>query len=96
MTDQEFQEMLAAVEPVVGAAAAASWKYLLRGLWESGLRLDELMHVSWDNALVIMPIWRAGRHAVLHIPHSMQKNATEESIPLLPGFEQLLDRKSGW
>lgn len=90
LTKAEFDQLLGAVEAIVGAEAAPSWKYLLRGLWESGLRLNELMHVSWDNPLVIMPVWREGRRPVLHIPHAMQKNATEESIPLLPWFEQLL------
>lgn len=90
LTSEEFEQLLKAAETVVGVEAAASWKNILRGLWESGSRLNELMHVSWDNPLMIVPLWREGRHPVLHIPHSMQKKATEESIPLLPWFEQLL------
>lgn len=101
LTDKEFERLLKATEAVVGSEAASSWKYLLRGLWDSGLRLNELMHVSWDNPLMIVPLWREGRHPVLHIPHSMQKNATEESIPLLPWFERLLletseIQRTGW
>ncbi len=90
LTADEFKLMLAAVAPVVGEKAATSWKYVLRGLWDSGLRMDELMHVSWSNPSMIMPTWHESRHPVLHIPHAMQKNATEESIPLLPWFEKLL------
>jgi integrase len=101
LTSEESERLLKATEPVVGLGAAPSWKYILRGLWESGLRINELMHVSWDNPLMIMPQWREGRHPVLHIPYDMQKNATEESIPLLPWFERLLletteAERTGW
>ena len=70
---------------------------MLRGIWESGLPIDELMHVSWDNAKEIGPVWKKG----LAIPHDRQKNATEESIPLLPRFESLLletpiEDRAGW
>ena len=75
---------------VVGDVAAESWQYLMWGIWESGLRIDELMHVSWDDANQIRPVWQRGRLPVLAIPHERQKNVTEESIPLLPGFESLL------
>lgn len=75
---------------VVGEEAAPSWQYLLNGLWASALRLEEAMHVSWDDPTYITPQWRKGRLPVLRIPATMQKNVTEEEIPLLPWFEQLL------
>jgi integrase len=90
ITLEEFERMLDATEKIVGEAAAESWKYLLRGAWESGLRLAELLHVSWDDTNAIHPVWQRGRLPVLTIPARLQKNATEEAIPLLPGFEQLL------
>lgn len=101
ITAEEFERMLAKVAAEVGEVAAESWKYTLRGLWESALRLDELMHVSWDDARYIMPVWGRGRLPVLQIPASMQKNDTEEAIPLLPWFEKLLletpkDKRTGW
>lgn len=82
--------MLAATESVVGTEAASSWKYLLRTLWESALRLDEVMHLHWSDSRYIVPKWSRGELPVLAIPAAMQKNETEESIPLLPGFERLL------
>jgi integrase len=87
---EEFERMLAKVKDEVGTEAEASWKYVLRGLWESGLRLDELMHVHWSNEHYIVPQWKRGALPELKIPAVMQKNDTEESIPLLPGFEALL------
>lgn len=82
--------MLTATPEVVGVDAADSWKYVLQGLWESALRLDELMHVSWDKPGTIRPIWKAGNLPVLEIPAALQMNDTDESIPLLPWFEKLL------
>ena len=90
ITLEEFERMLANVEAVVGAEAAASWRYVLRAAWESGLRLDELMHLHWSDGRYIVPQWPADGLPELAIPATMQKNDTEESIPLLPGFETLL------
>ena len=101
ITAVEFQTMLDSTPGVVGEAAAASWTYLLRGLWESALRLDELMHVSWNKPGTIHPIWKENSLPILDIPAAMQKNDTEECIPLLPWFETVLletpsDRRTGW
>jgi integrase len=101
ISDAEFQRMLTSTEDVVGEEAAESWKHVLRGLWTSALRIDELMHVSWDIPNTIQPIWKAEALPVLHIPAEMQKNDTEEAIPLLPWFEALLQEtpeplRTGW
>lgn len=59
------------------------------------------MHVHWTDANQIIPVWQRGRLPVLAIPHDKQKNATEESIPMLPAFEELLaetekSNRFGW
>ena len=95
ITTEEFERMLAVTKAEVGEAAETSYKYLLKGLWESALRLDELLHVSWDDPAAIMPAWNRGAHPVLVIPADLQKNDTEEAIPLLPGFESLLNETRG-
>jgi len=101
ISEIEFQKMLDVVEEVVGEAAAISWDYVLRGLWESAFRIEELMHVSWDLTGTIRPIWELGQHPVLEIPAAMQKNDTHETIPMLPVFELLLletpeSERKGW
>ena len=101
ITLEEFERMLMMTERVVGPQAAASWRYLLRGAWESGLRLVEVMGVSWDDPTRITPEWPRGGSPILVIPAAMQKNDTEESIPLVPGFEKLLretpeNERQGW
>lgn len=87
---EEFDRLLLKVPAVVGPEAEQSWDYLLRGAWESGLRLAELMRLHWMDEQYIVPVWKRGALPVLAIPAPMQKNDTEESIPLLPGFEALL------
>lgn len=59
------------------------------------------MNVSWDKPGTIRPRWKEGDHPTLEIPAAMQKNDSEEEIPLLPAFEDLLletpvDRRTGW
>jgi integrase len=90
ITSVEFSKLLNKVERIVGPAAASSWRYVLRGLWESGLRLGELMHLHWSDERYVVPQWQGDGLPVLLIPASMQKNDVEESVPLLPGFESLL------
>lgn len=101
ITVTEFKKMLDCTTAEVGIEAAESWKFILWGLWESALRIDELMHVSWDEPGTIKPKWIEGKLPVLEIPAAMQKNDTEEDIPLLPAFEKLLMQipkgdRTGW
>ncbi|WP_161603423.1 tyrosine-type recombinase/integrase [Blastopirellula marina] len=101
ITETEYKAMLKATPKVVGDEAAESWLYVLRALWESALRLEELMHVSWNKPGTIRPVWETGKHPILDIPASMQKNDTDQTIPLLPGFEALLLKtpeanRTGW
>jgi len=101
LTLEEFQKMLGAVSQVVGEDGAKSWEYLLQGLWESALRLGELLRLSWDLPNSIQPRWSEGSCPTLEIPADLQKNDKDESIPLLPGFEKLLqetpvEQRTGW
>ncbi|QDS99047.1 hypothetical protein [Adhaeretor mobilis] len=101
ITGEEFDRMVAATECVVGEAASDSWKRVLWGLWESGLRLGELLNVHWTDKQYIVPAWGFGPYPVLSVPAPMQKNDTEEEIPMLPRFEQVLletpeDARDGW
>jgi integrase len=101
ISGDEFRRMLDSTPDVVGAEAATSWQFILSGLWNSALRMDELMHLSWDMPGTIRPIWEADKNPVLEIPASMQKNDTDQTIPLLPWFEDVLlsveeERRAGW
>ena len=50
VTPKEFQRMLDVTEQVVGAESAESWRFLLEGLWWSGLRLGEAMNLTWHSS----------------------------------------------
>ena len=90
MCGEEFDKLLAKVEGVVGEVAKDSWTYMLRGLVESGLRREELLSMHWTDHNFLTPVWRKGSLPVIVIPAELQKNYTEEAIPMLPGLEALL------
>jgi len=48
LDDAEFASMLEAARSVVGIDGAPSWQFMLQGVVNSGLRLTELMTISWD------------------------------------------------
>jgi integrase len=89
LTLEEFERMLAACDAVC-AHDAASWQFLLRGLWESGLRLSEALAMAWDDEQAIRPEWPRRGRPVLVIPAAMHKSRRDETIPILPSFAQLL------
>ena len=46
---KEFDRMMADVPAVVGDDRAESWRWLLNGLWWSGLRLREAFALTWKK-----------------------------------------------
>ncbi len=86
LVGEETDRLLAAVPKVVGQQAAASWDYLLRGILASGLRLGELMQLSWDIPQTIRPVFRKGALPLLSFPAAQQKNNRFQEIPLCPGW----------
>ena len=99
---EEFDRMLAAVPKVITEAAnVTGWRYLLRGLWESGLRLTEAMMLSWDGDEVITPEFPKSGLPVLHIPAKLQKSRKAQDVPTTPAFASLLmethkGQRTGW
>lgn len=99
LVTEEVERLLMAVDKVVGDKRSPQWQYLLRGVLTSGLRLGELMNLSWDIPQTIQPRWRAGRLPVLWFPGHLQKNKKSQEIPLCPWLEDLLDEaevRTGW
>lgn len=87
---EEFERMITCTADVTGADAAASWEFVLRGLWFSAFRLEELMNFHWDSEEFIRPIWPRRGFPTIIFPHWMQKNKEHDEIPMLPDFEKLL------
>ena len=98
----EFERMLEATPKVVGEDVAASWKFTLRLIWESGFRIGDVMDFSWLDERHIRPVWPnvSTVHPTVSIP-STQKNGRTQVVPMLTGLRELLESvpeadRSGW
>jgi integrase len=87
---EEFERMLAATAKVVENAAAESWRFYLRGLWASGLRLTESLSLRWDDAPGSIVVDLASRRPMLRIPAEAEKGHTDRLLPITPEFATLL------
>ena len=58
VTGEEFDRMIEVTPSVVGDAAADSWIFALRILWESGFRVGDLVDFSWDDERRIIQFGR--------------------------------------
>lgn len=81
ITATEFAKMLRAVTPTVGKAASRSWRRYLRGLWLSGLRLEESLHLTWDDPRELRLDF-SGEFPVMHIPIEHDKGHRQRITPL--------------
>jgi integrase len=91
VTGEEFDRMIAAVAKVVENTAAPSWKFYLRGLWLSGLRLSESLSLRWDDAPGAIVVDLSGRRPMLHIPSEAHKARRDTLLPVTPDFAALLE-----
>jgi integrase len=90
ITGEEFDRMIEATPAVVENAAAKSWQFYLRGLWESGLRLMESLSLRWDDKPGAIVVDLSGRRPMLRIPAEAQKSNCDQLLPITPEFAALL------
>lgn len=79
---EEFERML---------EAAPDWDFILRGLWESGLRLGESLALRWDDAPGAILVDFSGRRPMFRIPAESEKGNCHRILPMAPEFAQLLE-----
>jgi integrase len=91
ITAEELDRMLDATPNVVGAAAADSWVWLLRGLWWSGLRLGEACRLSWTDTGTGLWVDLEGRRPMLRIDAWADKGKRERILPMAPEFAEMLE-----
>lgn len=72
-----------------GDQTVASWEYLMRGLWLSGLRLGEAMKLHWSNDDEIL-VDLTGKRPLLRIQAGAQKSRRFELLPITPDFAAFL------
>ena len=90
ITLEEFERMLEVVPQVVGEANAEQWRFYLRGLWYSGLRLSESLEFYWDRQDKLH-LTTSGRYTMMKIPCELEKGHKDRVLPLAPDFVELLD-----
>ncbi len=91
ITTEEFERMLSATAGVVGDACADEWKFYLKGLWLSGMRLQESLDLWWDQQGKIQPLFPKDGQPLFQIPGELEKGHTDRLLPMAPEFAMLLE-----
>ncbi|MFO0790457.1 MAG: tyrosine-type recombinase/integrase, partial [Pirellulales bacterium] len=90
ITAEEFDRMIEAIPKVVENAAAESWRFYLRGLWASGLRLSESLALRWDDAPDSIVVDLSGRRPMFRIAAAAEKGNQDRLLPMTPDFAAML------
>jgi integrase len=85
ITQEEFERMLSTCRKVRGKVSE-SWE---RGLWWSGLRINEIMNLTWNSeGLLTMDF--SGKRPMFCIKAELSKNRKTERFPMAPEFYDLM------
>lgn len=89
VTGEEFDRILEQV-PIIRPADTARWIKFLRGLWESGFRLGELLELSWDSD---SPLYldASGEIPLVRLWAEGHKRREDQYQPITPEFWQLVN-----
>ena len=68
---------------------AKGYRDFILGLWLSGLRLDEAVSLSWDDARAIVPLLD-GRFPTFNVPASAEKGNRDRVLAMAPEFAEFL------
>ncbi len=106
ISTEEFERILTAVRPVMRRRLAGkrkrqvdparledcveSWTDFLWGLWLSSLRLNECLHLSWDDPQYICVVGLDTRLPKLRIPQKRQKSRRRQLYNMAPDFAEFL------
>lgn len=89
VTTEEFDRLIDAVPKAVPEASVASWQWLLRGLWWSGLRLGEALALHWtDDRKLCVDL--TGERPMFRIRAEGQKSRKDCLLPMAPEFAEML------
>jgi integrase len=86
----DVREKLAAARSAAIAAAVPSWQHYLRGLWTSGLRLEESLELYWDRDDKLCVANIDGKRPMLRIPAELEKGNQDRLLPMAPEFARFL------
>lgn len=88
ITTDEYERMLKEV-PTVRPHDAAAWRAYLKGLWLSGLRLEESLILSWEMDAPIS-VDLSARRPRLRICAEAEKGHRNRLLPITPDFAEFL------
>ena len=91
ITAEEFQLMLDATEEIVGEESAASWRFLLEGLWWSGLRVSEAMALTWHESEKLFLDFDSNKYPMFRISGSAEKGGKDRLLPMAPEFAKFVE-----
>lgn len=77
------------LEPHERALIVDSWRHYLRGLWLSGLRLEESLSLWWDRTDRLC-VELDGKRPMLRIPAELEKGHKDRLLPITPDFADFL------
>jgi integrase len=89
ITEDEFKKLLEVTPEVVGEKDAPEWKRFLRGLWFSGMRLEEAMRLDWTLPPVLVDLDNGKFPRVIWYGEG-QKSDKDEAVPMTPDFAAFL------
>ena len=89
ITREETERMLESVPSIVGAKAAPSWRELIEGLWNSGLRISEALTLSWDT-YAGFSVDMDGRYPMFLIRADSEKGNQDRLLAMAPEFARQL------
>ncbi len=90
ITGEELDRYLLAVPKVITIPEFVdSWKHLIRGLWLSGLRLDETMRLHWTSDENLCPDF-SRRRPMFRIQAQAEKGRQFRMLPITPDFAGFL------
>lgn len=91
ISEEEFEWYVAAVAstPRLAQVDPVPWQRLLRGLWLSGLRLEEALSLSWDQPAG-MRADLSGRRPMIRIHAADEKGRRDRILPMTPDFAEFL------
>lgn len=88
ITTEEFDRMLSVLPKCNLGAYVDRWDFLLRGLWLSGLRLDEALRLDWRLGSIVVNT-TSGRPR-LKIEANADKSSKPRMLPITPDFAEFL------
>lgn len=93
LTLEEFERMLEAIKKTedIQSDWRGDWAWMLRGLWLSGLRIDEALKFHWKDDTNLCPDF-TGRRPMLRIQAKSEKGRTFRMLPMTPDFAQFLEK----